>query len=149
MVTALAGADIDAALRSAGAGTREDVNGTDTVLLDIPTLREHARAAASVPDWDSRWEAMIGYAGQKGWIAPGSTAVRAHLEPVSLDRMPREPAPPILGNHTLITFGAQQRRAFLYIEATRRVFGATSRAVWWAPACAAGAGPGWGGGQRC
>ena len=83
VVTVLAGADIDAALRSAGAGTREDVNGTDTVLLDIPTLREHARAAASVPDWDSRWEAMIGYAGRKGWIAPGGTAVRAHLEPVS------------------------------------------------------------------
>ena len=83
VATALAGPDIDAALRSTGAGTREDANATNTVLLDIATLREHARAAASVPDWDSRWEAMIGYAGQKGWLTPGGAAVRAHLEPVS------------------------------------------------------------------
>jgi hypothetical protein len=59
------------------------VNGKDTVLLDISALREHARAAASTLDWDSRWEAMIGYAGRKGWVTPGGSAVRAHLEPVS------------------------------------------------------------------
>jgi hypothetical protein len=83
VATALAGADMDAALRSTGAGSRVDANRTDTVLLDIPTLREHARAAASVTDWDSRWQAMIAYAGRKGWITPEGTAVRAHLEPMS------------------------------------------------------------------
>jgi hypothetical protein len=81
VATALAGDDIDAALRSTGAGAREGPNGTDTVLLDIPALHAHARAAASALDWDSRWEAMIGYAGRKGWLTPAGTAVRAHLEP--------------------------------------------------------------------
>ena len=83
VATALAGPEIDVALRSTGAGTREGANGTDTVLLDIPALRAHARAAASAPDWDSRWEAMIGYARRKGWLTPAGTAVRAHLEPVA------------------------------------------------------------------
>lgn len=41
----------------------------------------HARAAVSAvgPDWEARWDAMIGYARTKGWLSADGAYVRAHL----------------------------------------------------------------------
>jgi hypothetical protein len=76
VATGLAGADLDAALEASGIGARA---GQD-VLLDVAVLRDRARAAASAPDWDSRWSSMLDYATRKGWVTPDGAAVRAHIE---------------------------------------------------------------------
>lgn len=78
VTTALAGPDVDTALRASGAGARD--GSADHLLLDVPTLHERAREAASAPDWESRWTTMIDYAARKGWLTPDGSAVRAHLE---------------------------------------------------------------------
>jgi hypothetical protein len=80
--TALAGAELEAALRAHGAGERAGGahGGGDDLLLDVAALHERARAAASAPDWESRWTAMIDYATRKGWLSADGTAVRAHVE---------------------------------------------------------------------
>jgi hypothetical protein len=75
--TGLGGRELDAALASAGFCTRA---GDGDVLLDVETLHERARAAAVAPDWESKWSAMIGYAGSKGWLTPDGSAVQAHIE---------------------------------------------------------------------
>jgi len=78
VATDLAGADLDAALATTGTGTRDG----SAVLLGVPVLHDRARAAASAPDWESRWSAMIDYAAGKGWLSADGSAVQAHLEPI-------------------------------------------------------------------
>jgi hypothetical protein len=78
VTTALAGLDVDTALRASGAGARDGSG--DHLLLDVPTLHGRAREAASSSDWESRWTAMIDYAARKGWLSPDGSAVRVHLE---------------------------------------------------------------------
>jgi hypothetical protein len=50
------------------------------VWLDVGALRRAARAAASVPGWDTSFDAMLGYAGTKGWLDATGRSVAAHIE---------------------------------------------------------------------
>jgi hypothetical protein len=77
-VRASAGAQLVTAL--AGLGTVGD-DGSH-VWLGVDALRDAARA--TVPDverhdWVERFDAMIAYAGSKGWLSADGQAVRAHL----------------------------------------------------------------------
>ena len=75
--TALDPSAVDEALRCSDTGhLRED----GTALLVLDTLRARARAAVESPDWDDRWQAMVGYAAAKGWLSPDRTHVEAHVE---------------------------------------------------------------------
>lgn len=77
VATSLASDTVDGALRAAGIGRLE---GGDHALLDVATLHDRARAAAQEPDWDAKWEKMIGYAASKGWLSDDGGAVAAHVE---------------------------------------------------------------------
>jgi hypothetical protein len=54
----------------------------DHVWLAVAELK--SRAAATVTDpatWGAGFDAMIAYAGSKGWLNDAGDAVRAHVEP--------------------------------------------------------------------
>lgn len=74
--TALAHAEIDQALRTAGLGYLDG----SAARLDLGVLRARAREAATTGDWDSRWQAMVDYASGKGWLADDGSTVEAHIE---------------------------------------------------------------------
>ena len=67
---------LDEALRRSQLGTWD--GGTEAELR-VAELRGRATAAGVSPDWAQRWEAMIAYAGRKGWLSPDGTTVRAHV----------------------------------------------------------------------
>ena len=50
------------------------------VWLLIDALRTAARTDASIPDWDDRFDAMIGFARSKHWLDPAGRYVAAHIE---------------------------------------------------------------------
>jgi hypothetical protein len=50
------------------------------VWLTIDSLRTAAREAASIPDWDDRFDAMIAYARSKGWLDACGERVTAHVQ---------------------------------------------------------------------
>ncbi len=50
------------------------------VWLDVARARAAGMAAATDPTFDERFDAMIAYAGSKGWINDPGTHVRAHVE---------------------------------------------------------------------
>ncbi|NIY69441.1 hypothetical protein [Streptomyces malaysiensis] len=51
-----------------------------TVLLDLEALRVRA-SEWDVPDgWGARWQAMIDFAGRKGWLSADGRSVQAHVE---------------------------------------------------------------------
>jgi hypothetical protein len=50
-------AEADEALRAAGLGRLE---GADSALLEVATLRAAAEAHAPAGDWASRWDAFVG-----------------------------------------------------------------------------------------
>jgi hypothetical protein len=77
VLTVLPPAEIDAALRASGTGRLAE-NGS--ALLGVDALRSRARQGASEPDWDDRWDAMIGHARRKGWLSADGTMVEAHIE---------------------------------------------------------------------
>jgi len=69
--------EADAALRRSRLGQLDDTRQHANLQLD--ELRR--RAVGRVPaDWDQRFAEMIAYATGRGWVAPGGTTVRAHLE---------------------------------------------------------------------
>jgi hypothetical protein len=73
------GADAEgvaAALGRAGLGGPKDAG---HVWLDVEGLRALARAAATAPDWDGRFTAMIDYARSKGWLDAAGERVAAHV----------------------------------------------------------------------
>lgn len=53
----------------------------DHVWLDVAGLRSAGLAAAGDPEFEPRFDAMIAYAGSKGWLDATGTRVRAHVEP--------------------------------------------------------------------
>jgi hypothetical protein len=76
-VLAPAGLDVDGALRASGLGSQ----GLDgRVLLDVAALRGAAEALAADPGWAAGWDAMVAYAGSKGWLAADGAALVAHVE---------------------------------------------------------------------
>lgn len=76
-VLAPAALDVDRALRASGLGS-QDTGGR--VLLDVAALRAAAQALASAPDWAEGWDAMVAYAGTKGWLSADGAALFAHVE---------------------------------------------------------------------
>lgn len=69
--------DTGAALQKAGIG-RLDGDGTHA-LVDLDQLRTRARASATGADWDGKWEEMIAYATEEGWVSSDGRFVRAHV----------------------------------------------------------------------
>ena len=59
----------------------DSIEGIPHVWLNIAVLRTLAESATSVrgADWGSRWEDMIAFASQHGWVNEGGTHVRAHV----------------------------------------------------------------------
>ncbi|MQA14887.1 MAG: hypothetical protein GEV09_12140 [Pseudonocardiaceae bacterium] len=68
---------VAAALRDSGSGELVDA---DTALLELDALRGRAEPASTLTDWPARWEAMIGYAGEKGWLSEDGRCVQVHIE---------------------------------------------------------------------
>ena len=66
-----------AALQSAGLGRQGE---PAHVWLAVDALRTTARAAASIPDWDNRFDAMIAFARSRGWLDASGEHVAAHIE---------------------------------------------------------------------
>ena len=67
---------LDEALRRSQLGTWD---GGAEAELGVAELRSRAAAADVAPDWARRWEAMIAYAGRKGWLSHDGATVRAHV----------------------------------------------------------------------
>jgi hypothetical protein len=68
--------DVGDRLAAAGAGTMAD---DEHAWVGVDALR--ALAAGHVAeDWPARFDAMLAYAGAKGWVHPDGGAIRAHLE---------------------------------------------------------------------
>jgi hypothetical protein len=72
----IAAAEDADALTEAGLG---QWSGEEEMDLDVAQLHVLAAAAATLPDWEQRWTAMIDYAARSGWLAPDRSTVRAHL----------------------------------------------------------------------
>ncbi|MEU4673494.1 hypothetical protein AB0F91_37460 [Amycolatopsis sp. NPDC023774] len=66
-------ADVDAALRGAGAGTAAEGH----AWLSVAWLRGEGPGAD--PQWTEAFGKMIAYAAGKGWTDPQQESVRAHL----------------------------------------------------------------------
>lgn len=77
VATALPRAEIDAALRRCGIGSLASLG---DAALDLEVLHDRARAAATVEDWDERWQKMVDYARIKGWVSADDRHVQAHVE---------------------------------------------------------------------
>lgn len=79
--SALAGQDLDQALRAASAGH----GGPDgAAWIGANWVRSTVDAASPSgvgTDWTSRFEAMLSYARGKGWLDESATHIRAHVEP--------------------------------------------------------------------
>ncbi len=64
-------------LERAGLGRLED---GDTALLDVTALRAAAESQATIPDWQARWDEMIGVARTKGWLSEDGATLQVHIE---------------------------------------------------------------------
>lgn len=69
---------LDALLRATGLGRIDDTE-PGHALLTLEPLRRAARPAGPPPDWDRRWDAMIRYAAERGWVSADGASVRVHL----------------------------------------------------------------------
>ncbi|GAA4025345.1 hypothetical protein [Streptomyces plumbiresistens] len=67
----------DAALRRAGLG---EMRGHDGAILEVAALRELAERVATESGWSEAWDAMIRYAGRKGWLSDDGRTVEVHVE---------------------------------------------------------------------
>ena len=56
-----------------------EFDGTRVVLL-VEELHRRAAGAATIDNWEQRWEAMIDFARSHGWLTPDQTGVLAHVE---------------------------------------------------------------------
>jgi hypothetical protein len=64
------------ALREAGLGSPGEAG---HLWLDIAALRERARATTAAADWDDRFDAMLAFARDKGWMDETGKLVAAHI----------------------------------------------------------------------
>jgi hypothetical protein len=69
--------EADQALRDAGLGRLQDA---ETGFVDIDALRAAASAQSSAPDWAQRWEGMVAYARDKGWVGDDGASLQVHVE---------------------------------------------------------------------
>jgi hypothetical protein len=69
-------ADAGAVLTGAGLAGAAD---GDAAWLIVERLREAARPAGAA-GWDERFDAMIAFAAEHGWVTASGEAVRAHIE---------------------------------------------------------------------
>jgi hypothetical protein len=53
------------------------------VWLKIETLRSAGSVISHHPDWPARFDAMIGYAYQQGWLSANGDFLAAHIESAS------------------------------------------------------------------
>jgi hypothetical protein len=67
---------LDEALRHARLGQWD---GGPEADLQIAELRSRAVAAGVSAGWAQRWQAMIVYAGRRGWLSADGATVRAHV----------------------------------------------------------------------
>jgi hypothetical protein len=67
---------LETALPATGIGTWD---GGEHVELDLAELRRRAGLGQVGADWPQRWDAMVGYAGRKGWLSADGRTVRAHV----------------------------------------------------------------------
>jgi hypothetical protein len=69
--------DLRAVLTREGVG--DIVSGDDAhLLVRVDALRRLA-AGRVEPDWDTKFDGMLGYAKRKGWLSDDGTSVQAHL----------------------------------------------------------------------
>ncbi|SNR46075.1 hypothetical protein [Blastococcus mobilis] len=64
-------------LEQAGLGRLAD---GDTALLDVTALRAAAESRATTPDWQARWDEMIGAARTKGWLSEDGATLQVQIE---------------------------------------------------------------------
>ena len=69
--------EADQALREAGLGRLQDA---DTGFVDIDALHAAASGQSSAPDWAQRWERMIAFARENGWVGDDGASLQAHIE---------------------------------------------------------------------
>lgn len=67
---------LDEALRQAKLGQWD---GGDEADLQVAELRRRAIAEGVSVGWARRWDDMISYAGQHGWLSANGATVRAHV----------------------------------------------------------------------
>jgi hypothetical protein len=81
--TALQPGDVERALQESGIGTTVE-NGH--AMLTVNVLHALAAQAATAPDWDEGWTAMLSFARSRGWITGDDRGVWAHVEFSAPDR---------------------------------------------------------------
>ena len=52
----------------------------DHAWLGVNALRQAAHATGVPADWDEKFDGMLAYARDKGWLSSSGTALRAHIE---------------------------------------------------------------------
>lgn len=67
---------VDDALQSSGAGW---LDGEGSVFVHVDRVRDLA-AGRTGDTWAERFDGMLGYARDKGWLSDDGEAIRAHLE---------------------------------------------------------------------
>ena len=65
------------ALEQAGLGRLQDA---DTGFLDVAALRAAAEPQSRAPDWPQRWERMLAFAREKGWVGDDGASLQVHVE---------------------------------------------------------------------
>jgi hypothetical protein len=56
------------------------LEGEGDAFIDVEAVRRMAGERASDPEWSAGFDAMLAYAGSKGWMDPSGTAIQAHVE---------------------------------------------------------------------
>ena len=67
---------VDDALQSSGTGW---LDGDGNAYVRVERVRDLAGGRVD-DDWPERFEAMLRFAGDKGWLSDDGEAIRAHLE---------------------------------------------------------------------
>jgi len=48
--------------------------------VDIDALHAAAAGQSSAPDWAQRWDRMIAFAREKGWVGDDGASLQLHIE---------------------------------------------------------------------
>lgn len=68
---------LGSSLAACGVGVLDD--GMNHVFVESRWLRETGRVLTKLPDWLARFDAMVCYAGEHGWL-DGEGRIRAHID---------------------------------------------------------------------
>ena len=69
--------EADRALRDAGLGRLQDA---ETGFVDLAALRAAAEPRATAGDWPEKWDGMVRYARDKGWLSEDGDSLQLHVE---------------------------------------------------------------------